>query len=441
MFKKNYKGLIRQCGLVIALGVMGVSSTAIAAVAASSHEFGDEKALNDICVKLCNFVAENFDIMEMRTGNVNLTSLKPDTLLTLLNEETYNKERILSKIDALINNTSENMLEIAALLPDNINGMDKWWVLTEANTFLEAIKSSIRSQSNRFLTKQEPSGLAEAARLAAEQEEARRIASGLAERRLNNAAITVQKIVRGKNARKQAKALRVKKAREKALKEHAATKIQSIVRTKKAQKKYKKLQKAVTKLQAKLRDNQEKKRVAEALRAKLASEKEAIKGVEEAMAAMQAEIRARDEEFRREAAKEERAATSASSTATISSDDDDSAPAATFTGPSVPTVDVPGRFTGSARGGFVTARGDAEAEIVRTGAHDEAVRLTDEARAARLAQAPGTTRVMQMIIDEVRASGKGKIAKKAMVIGLCATHKVSPAQQAIIFQELGLVSN
>ena len=116
MFKKNYKGLIRQCGLVIALGVMGVSSTAIAAVAASSHEFGDEKALNDICVKLCNFVAENFDIMEMRTGNVNLTSLKPDTLLTLLNEETYNKERILSKIDALINNTSENMLEIAALL-------------------------------------------------------------------------------------------------------------------------------------------------------------------------------------------------------------------------------------------------------------------------------------------------------------------------------------
>ncbi len=28
MFKKNYKGLVRQCGLVIALGVMGLSSTA-----------------------------------------------------------------------------------------------------------------------------------------------------------------------------------------------------------------------------------------------------------------------------------------------------------------------------------------------------------------------------------------------------------------------------
>ncbi|MBM3892770.1 hypothetical protein FJ365_00015 [Candidatus Dependentiae bacterium] len=175
--------------------------------------------------------------------------------------------------------------------------------------------------------------------------------------RKNNAATALQKIVRGKNARKQAKALRVKKAREKALKEHAATKMQSIVRMKQAQNKYKKLQKSTTKLQAKLRGTQDRKRV-EALRARLASEKEAIKGVEEAMAAMQAEIRARDEERRREAAKEERAATSASSTATTSSDDDDSAPAATFTGPSVPTVEMPGRFTGRAgAGGYATARG------------------------------------------------------------------------------------
>lgn len=303
---------------------------------------------------------------------------------------------------------------------------------------------------------------AEAARLAEEQRllaEAARVAAAEQELhiRRNTGATSMQRLHRGHQARRQAHILRQarlaqieqQRLQENARQHAAAKTIQSTMRMKHAQKQYKKLQKAVTKLQARMRGTRDRARVTQ-IRKELAEREAAMIEVERAMAIMQAAAAARNEARAREAmlAEEEarmrvlreQAEREAAMASPIASTGATTAPS-TFAGSSLPTLDMPGRSIMAAGGGYATVRGAAESEIVTTGKHDDAVRRTDEQRAARLAAAPAVTPAMQGIIDAVRTSGKGKIGQKTMVLDLSTKNNISPYQQAIIFQELGLVSS